>query len=216
MRYILDDSGYIDSVSCTPFNCKDKSCQEYTGTIPSGYDTLQEWAQNANIRAYKIVEGNLSYDAAKAAELEAEWGNATHGNIGNIGKMIWLYKSSSQILSANTKTQVAYNGTYYNNSNGSLIKNGSSIVIGDNVNAVNVSCRFRDNDDSKRKYIYIQKNGVDVAIHDAITTNININDCISVTKGDVISIYGYCPVATTLSGGNGLHAWDYFKVTVIA
>lgn len=37
MRYILDDNGYIDSVSCTPFNCKDKSCTEYTGTIPEGY-----------------------------------------------------------------------------------------------------------------------------------------------------------------------------------
>lgn len=79
MRYILDDSGYIDSVSCTPFNCKDKSCQEYTGTIPSGYETLAEWAQNANIRAYKLVAGNLTYDEAKAAELEAEWEIAANG-----------------------------------------------------------------------------------------------------------------------------------------
>lgn len=73
MRYILDNSGYIDSVSCTPFNCKDKSCTEYTGTIPDGYETIAEWAQNANIRAYKVVEGNLTYDEAKAAELEAKW-----------------------------------------------------------------------------------------------------------------------------------------------
>jgi hypothetical protein len=73
MRYILDDNGYIDSVSCTPFNCKDKSCQEYTGTIPSGYDTLEEWAQNANIRAYKITNNNLVYDEAKDTELKTEW-----------------------------------------------------------------------------------------------------------------------------------------------
>lgn len=89
MRYILDDSGYIDSVSCTPFNCKDKSCQEYTGTIPSGYDTLQEWAQNANIRAYKIVSGNLVYDAAKDAELNAKWAKA--GQIEN-------YSTEEQII----------------------------------------------------------------------------------------------------------------------
>lgn len=75
MRYILDESGYIDSVSCTPFNCKDKSCQEYTGTIPSGYDSLQEWAINANIRAYKIVDNNLVYDEAKDAELCEKWAN---------------------------------------------------------------------------------------------------------------------------------------------
>jgi hypothetical protein len=73
MRYILDDNGYIDSVSCTPFNCKDKSCQEYTGTIPDGYLTLDEWALNANIRAYKIVDNNLVYDETKDAELKAEW-----------------------------------------------------------------------------------------------------------------------------------------------
>lgn len=130
------------------------------------------------------------------------------------GEMIWLYKSSSQALSANTKTQVTYDKTYYNSSNGSLTKDGNSIVIGENVNVVNVSCRFRDNDDTKRKYIYIQKNGTDVAIHDAITTNININECIPVTEGDEISMYGYCTTATTLSGTN--QAWDYFKVTVIS
>lgn len=37
MRYILDDNGYIDSVSCTPFECKGKGCTEYTGAIPEGY-----------------------------------------------------------------------------------------------------------------------------------------------------------------------------------
>jgi hypothetical protein len=73
MRYILDDNGYIDSVSCTPFNCKDKSCQEYTGTIPDGYLTLDEWALNANIRAYKIVDNNLVYDEAKDTTLQEEW-----------------------------------------------------------------------------------------------------------------------------------------------
>ena len=73
MRYILDSSGYVESVSCTPFNCKDKSCKEYTGSIPSGYDSLEEWATTANIRAYKITSGNLVYDSARDAALQAEW-----------------------------------------------------------------------------------------------------------------------------------------------
>lgn len=72
MRYILDDNGYIDSVSCTPFECKNKGCQEYTGTVPTGYNSLVEWVTTANIRTYKIVEGNLVYDEAREAELENE------------------------------------------------------------------------------------------------------------------------------------------------
>lgn len=81
MRYILDSSGYVESVSCTPFNCKNQSCKEYTGTIPSGYDTLEEWALNANIRAYKITNNNLVYDAAKDEALQAEWANKEAGYI---------------------------------------------------------------------------------------------------------------------------------------
>ena len=73
MRYILDDNNYIEAVSCTPFNCKDKSCKEYTGAVPANYNSIEEWATTANIRAYYLVDGNLTLDAARAAELEAEW-----------------------------------------------------------------------------------------------------------------------------------------------
>lgn len=71
MRYILDDNGYIEAVSCTEISCSNKSCTEYTGTVPDGYDSLEDWAQNANIRAYKIVNKNLTLDSAKDAELTA-------------------------------------------------------------------------------------------------------------------------------------------------
>lgn len=80
MRYILDANGYIDSVSCTPFNCKDKSCKEYTGAIPEGYDSLEDWACNANIRAYTIVDGNLTFDSAKDAELTALYEQEAENN----------------------------------------------------------------------------------------------------------------------------------------
>lgn len=92
MRYILDSDGYIDSVSCNPFGCKDKECQEYTGAVPSGYETLDEWVLNANIRAYKITNNNLVYDEAKDEELQAEWEIEStpiktlfNGSMGNIG-----------------------------------------------------------------------------------------------------------------------------------
>lgn len=73
MRYILDSSGYIESVSCNTFECNDKSCTEYTGTIPEGYSSLEAWATTANIRAYKIVNGNLSFDKTRDEALQAEW-----------------------------------------------------------------------------------------------------------------------------------------------
>lgn len=69
MRYELK-SGYIYKVF---FGCHSGSCKLYSGTIPSGYDSLEDWADNANIRAYKIVNGNLTYDSAKDATLQKEY-----------------------------------------------------------------------------------------------------------------------------------------------
>lgn len=66
MRYELNN-GYICKVF---FGCMSGSCTEYTGTVPEGYETLEDWATNANIQAYKIVDGNLVYDDAKNTELE--------------------------------------------------------------------------------------------------------------------------------------------------
>jgi hypothetical protein len=73
MRYVLDDLGYIEAFSCNPIICDNKTCSAYSGTTPEGYSSLQEWAQTANIRAYKIVDGNLTYDEARATALEEEW-----------------------------------------------------------------------------------------------------------------------------------------------
>lgn len=66
MRYELDENSYIVNVY---FNCHSGTCTEYSGTIPDGYETLEEWAKNANIRAYKIVDGNLVFDESRNAEL---------------------------------------------------------------------------------------------------------------------------------------------------
>lgn len=78
MRYILDNNGYIEAIAFgSAIICNNNSCTEYVGTIPDGYSSLTEWAENANIRAYKIVSNNLIYDSAKDAELQAQW--ATEG-----------------------------------------------------------------------------------------------------------------------------------------
>lgn len=77
MRYKIDNEGYILDVY---FNCHTGTCNEYTGEIPSGYSSLEEWAENANIRAYKIVEGNLVFDASKDAELQALYEQEQYDN----------------------------------------------------------------------------------------------------------------------------------------
>jgi hypothetical protein len=85
MKYILDNSGYVESASCNPISCDDKVSQEYKGSIPSGYSSLDEWILNANIRAYKITSGNLVYDSARDAELTAKW-EQTDGYTQALGK----------------------------------------------------------------------------------------------------------------------------------
>lgn len=59
MRYILDDEGYVKVCSKTEIVCESKTCTEYTGNVPDGYSSIEEWATNANIREYKIVDGQL-------------------------------------------------------------------------------------------------------------------------------------------------------------
>ena len=78
MRYILDSNGYVESVSCTPFFCNNKGCTEYTGNVPEGYSSLEEWATTANVRAYKVVSGQLVYDSAKDTELQNLYKNQSY------------------------------------------------------------------------------------------------------------------------------------------
>lgn len=95
MFYILDNLGYIEEVSTHYIERDNKTCTEYKGAIPEGYETLADWVLNANIRAYKITNGNLVYDANRDAALQAEYNvkllpnefllyensNGTNGNI---------------------------------------------------------------------------------------------------------------------------------------
>lgn len=69
MRYELKN-GYISKVF---FGCHSGTCTLYKGTIPAGYSSLEEWANKANIRAYKIVSGNLVFDEGEDARLQEEY-----------------------------------------------------------------------------------------------------------------------------------------------
>ena len=69
MRYILKD-GYIDEISFDAvIECKNQTCTEYTGEVPAGYDTLEEWLDGEidKLNAWKIQNGNLVFDNVKYA-----------------------------------------------------------------------------------------------------------------------------------------------------
>lgn len=74
MRYILDVDGYIENVAFGSqiVNSSGVACTEYTGAMPDGFDSLDKWAHDAYIRAYKIVDGNLVLDSARLAYLKAK------------------------------------------------------------------------------------------------------------------------------------------------
>lgn len=74
MRYILDDDGYIESVSFDAhIICKEKECTIYSGNIPTGYKSLEDWATNSNIRAFFISNNNLTYDSERDTYLKTLW-----------------------------------------------------------------------------------------------------------------------------------------------
>jgi hypothetical protein len=216
MRYILDDSGYIHSVSCTPFNCADKSCQEYTGAIPSGYETLAEWAQNANIRAYKLVGGNLTFDAAKDAELTAEWAKcvgidtmtiALSGNTDHKVSTAWTY---NKILCDTVKTDIGNKLKFENN----------SIKIGSGVKYVRVNANIMTSGIANHQIAGITHNGESVSRGYYRATNASYYGVIALTpiilevaEDDTIALeYGAATTGTmTISGGN----YTYLTVEAI-
>ena len=73
MRYILNNEGYIYDISFgADIYCELGNCTQYTGEIPSGYTSLEEWHDNEldRLNAWKVVDGNLLYDPVKDSELQ--------------------------------------------------------------------------------------------------------------------------------------------------
>lgn len=73
LRYILNDEGYLIHTSLGGLIvCDLGECTEYNGEVPSGYNTIEEWHDKEidKLNAWKIVEGNLVFDASKCADIQ--------------------------------------------------------------------------------------------------------------------------------------------------
>ena len=74
MRYILDKEGYIYNVSFgAEIECSLGTCTEYKGEVPDEFETLNEWhdtqIQENKLNAWKIVDGNLTFDTNRDYKL---------------------------------------------------------------------------------------------------------------------------------------------------
>lgn len=83
LRYILDNNGYLYDVSIgADISCDFGACVEYAGTVPTGYETIDEWflGECEKLNAWKIVDGNLVFDEIRYAELEKQAEKNTYDN----------------------------------------------------------------------------------------------------------------------------------------
>lgn len=63
MHIEIDNQGYVTYVL---FGCITGSCFEYTGNVPAGYSSYEDWANNAKVQAYYLNDyGNLVHDINK-------------------------------------------------------------------------------------------------------------------------------------------------------
>jgi hypothetical protein len=195
MRYILDDNGYIYSVSCNPIECNNKGCTGYTGAVPEGYDTIELWATTANIRAYKIVDGNLVYDEAKAAELEAEWAECRS----NKNYIQIRPNTDYSIKATNTVETVPLTFKMVKGGNKLTLNSDGTITIGSGVSRIKVSSSITlsalASSGSKNLYYYLNEETVryiqthcTAGAHNIVT----ISDYyIDVNEGDIFSLRTY-------------------------
>lgn len=75
MRYIVNASNYITAVSFgCEIECQDNECTEYTGSVPTGYTSLEDWyaKESETLYRWKIVSGKLTLvTSAEAPDADA-------------------------------------------------------------------------------------------------------------------------------------------------
>lgn len=77
MRYIVNAQNYVVAVSFgSEVVYNDCACTEYTGKVPSGYSTLEDWheSEGDKLWRWKIVSGSLTLDSTATAPEEGRWG----------------------------------------------------------------------------------------------------------------------------------------------
>lgn len=98
MRYILDNTGYIYDASIgAEIECDLGTCTEYTGVVPTGYDTIEDWflEECDRLNAWKIVNGDLTFDEARYTRLEKLYDEQQKANAHVTNKDVGKYISGT-------------------------------------------------------------------------------------------------------------------------
>ena len=130
-----------------------------------------------------------------------------------IGRRIRLTRTSTQSISQNTKTQVAWGSEVYNNTNGKLTKDGNTVKVGAGVNNVMVIAKYQALGATFNKYLYIEKNDTSYSSMESTDNIITAIANISVAENDVIDVKAYFSEANSISSGG--QAWNYFDVIIL-
>lgn len=110
MRYILNSEGYIYDVSFgSEIECDLGTCTEYTGQIPTGYETIEDWfeGESDKLNAWKIIDGNLVFDNAKYTELQEIWENEAEENTNATHKWVREQIKNANTIEANNNEEIA-------------------------------------------------------------------------------------------------------------
>lgn len=144
MRFEFDKKGYV---CCILYGCTSGDCIEYTGLVPSEpeeYTGMDDWADRAQTQAYYLDNnGNLAYDAARAAALcpedEIVLDRYTTDQVKALGIFDAIYPVGSLYMSMNdVNPSLLFGGTWVKIEDRFLLAAGSAYA-GGSENADGVS-----------------------------------------------------------------------------
>lgn len=153
MRYQLDEEGYVIEVN---WGCTTGNCIEYNGEVPEGYIDLEDWFENANLRAYKVVNGNLILDTVKNENLGQLYAKEAEENCGASKKYVNdTLKKSTAVVTDELATE----------------KNGNDLFILDDAGNYEVPyLKIKSNAVQNIKVVSSNKNILGIS---GLTTTIN-------------------------------------------
>lgn len=132
MHFEFDGQGYVKTIL---YGCYTGQCIEYTGLVPNEpeqYADIDDWADRAKTQAYYLnSQGNLTYDAAKAESLCAEYEvihkKYTTDQIKAMGIFDAIYPVGSLYISMNdVSPAVLFGGTWKKIENRFLLAESST------------------------------------------------------------------------------------------